>query len=101
MREINVLPEFNRGVISIKDIPVFQHDTSLQDQLGKSISEGEAIRLFEAMLYIRVFEEMIIRLKSGKFVPQEGFNLLVPHIFQSARRPLPQVQWPPSIPMIT
>jgi 2-oxoisovalerate dehydrogenase E1 component len=76
MREINVLPKFNRGVISIKDIPVFQHDTSLQDQLGKSISKGEAIRLFEAMLYIRVFEEMIIRLKSGKFVPQEGFNFI-------------------------
>ena len=76
MREINVLPEFNSGTISFQDIPIFQYDTSLKGQLNKTIPEKEAVRLLETMLYIRVFEEMIIRLKSGKFVPAPGFKFI-------------------------
>ncbi len=76
MKEINVLPDFKTGIIRFADIPVFQADSSLKGQLGKTISEKEAVQLFEAMLYIRVFEEMIIRLKSGKFVPYEGFKFI-------------------------
>ena len=76
MKEINVLPDFKTDKIKFADIPVFQADSSLKGQLGKTISEKETIQLFETMLYIRVFEEMIIRLKSGKFVPYEGFKFI-------------------------
>lgn len=76
MREINVLPRFNRGTIQVADIPIFQHETSLKKILGEKVSETQAVQLFEAMLYIRVFEEMIIKLKSGKFVPKEGFTFI-------------------------
>jgi len=76
MKEITVLPEFSKGTIKIEDIPVFQAETSLKHQLNKNITEKEAVQLLEAMLYVRVFEEMIIKLKSGKFAPYEGFNFV-------------------------
>jgi len=76
MREINVLPRFKSGFIKIADIPIFQRETSLKKILGETVSETQSMQLFEAMVYIRVFEEMIVRLKSGKFVPKEGFNFI-------------------------
>jgi 2-oxoisovalerate dehydrogenase E1 component len=76
MREINVLPQFNRGEIVLPRIPVFQQETSLKKTMGKTISAAEALELFECMLYIRSFEEMIIKLKGGKFVPYEGFDFI-------------------------
>lgn len=76
MREISVLPEFKRGEISFEEIPLFHHNTSLGEQLNKTVSKIEAVRLFESMLYIREFEEMIIKLKSRKFIPYEGFQFI-------------------------
>lgn len=76
MREINVLPQFNRGEIVLPHIPVFQQETSLKKTVGKTISAKEALELFECMLFIRSFEEMIVKLKGGKFVPYEGFDFI-------------------------
>ncbi|MGQ9616771.1 MAG: alpha-ketoacid dehydrogenase subunit alpha/beta [Spirochaetota bacterium] len=76
MRELDVLPDFKRGYLSFPDIPLFQASTSLKDYLGGEISEREAVNLLEAMLYVRTFEEMIIRLKNGKFVPYDGFTFI-------------------------
>ena len=76
MREISVLPEFTRGEISFENIPLFHYGTTLGEQLNKIVSEIEAFRLLESMLYIREFEEMIIKLKGRKFVPYEGFQFI-------------------------
>ncbi len=76
MKEKEVLPNFNRGEIEFKNIPLFQKSGDLASHLEKGLKEEDAIRLFETMLYIRYFEEMIIRLKSGKFVPYEGFKFI-------------------------
>jgi len=76
MKEIEVLPWFEKGYIHFKVIPLFQENVSLKDQLGKSISKMEAIQLFEAMLYIRAFEEMVVKLKMGKFIPYESFKFI-------------------------
>lgn len=76
MREISVLPEFTRGEISFENIPLFHYGTTLGEQLNKTVSEIEAFRLLESMLYIREFEEMIIKLKGRKFVPYEGFQFI-------------------------
>jgi len=76
MKEVNVLPEFNKGKISFEEIPLFHSNTSLKQELGKSITPDEAVMLFQAMLYVRVFEEMIIKLKSGKFIPYDGFSFI-------------------------
>ncbi|HUT66113.1 MAG TPA: dehydrogenase E1 component subunit alpha/beta [Spirochaetota bacterium] len=76
MKEIVVLPNFTQGNISFKDIPLFQYNTTLKNSLKAGMSEKKAIRLFEAMLYVRMFEEMIIRLKSGRFVPYDGFKFI-------------------------
>ncbi|MCK5570146.1 MAG: thiamine pyrophosphate-dependent dehydrogenase E1 component subunit alpha, partial [Spirochaetes bacterium] len=74
--EISVLPEFTRGEISFENIPLFHYGTTLGEQLNKTVSEIEAFRLLESMLYIREFEEMIIKLKGRKFVPYEGFQFI-------------------------
>ncbi len=76
MREITVLPEFKKGEIAFKGIPLFQHNTTLKKELDRTVSEKEAVRLFESMLYIREFEEMIIKLKSKKFTPFDGFQFI-------------------------
>ncbi|MCK4803448.1 MAG: dehydrogenase E1 component subunit alpha/beta [Spirochaetes bacterium] len=76
MREISILPEFTRGEISFENIPLFHYGTTLGEQLNKTVSEIEAVRLLESMLYIREFEEMIIKLKGRKFVPYEGFQFI-------------------------
>lgn len=76
MREISVLPDFTRGEICFENIPLFHYITTLGEQLNKTVSEIEAVRLLESMLYIREFEEMIIKLKGRKFVPYEGFQFI-------------------------
>jgi len=76
MREIDILPDFQKGNISFPDIPLFQDSGSLADHLNKDITSKEAVRLFKTMLFIRAFEEMIIKLKSGKVVPYEGFTFI-------------------------
>jgi len=76
MREIDVLPDFSSAGISFPDIPTFQESTALKDHLNRDISSQQAIRLLETMLYIRTFEEMIMKLKTGKVVPYEGFSFI-------------------------
>ena len=76
MKEIDVLPNFSKGKIAFKDIPLFQYNTSLKKKLETGMSGQSAVRLFEAMLYVRKFEEMIVRLKGGRFTPYEGFKFI-------------------------
>ena len=76
MREITVLPDFERGSISCPAIPIFRERTDIEAHLNRDVSPEEAVRLLETMLYIRVFEEMIIKLKGGKFVPHKGFQFI-------------------------
>ena len=76
MKEITVLPEFVKGKISFPDIPTFIEDVSLKGHLGCDLESAQAIRLLEAMLYIRSFEEMIVKLKNRKVVPYEGFSFI-------------------------
>ncbi len=76
MREIDVLPDFTKEKITFPDIPVFQQSPKLRDHLNKDITSDEAVRLLQTMLYIRAFEEMIIKLKSGKVSPYEGFSFI-------------------------
>jgi 2-oxoisovalerate dehydrogenase E1 component len=76
MREIDVLPDFTNEKITFPDIPVFQQNPRLKDHLNRDITSDEAVRLLQTMLYIRAFEEMIIKLKSGKVTPYEGFSFI-------------------------
>jgi len=76
MKDINVLPEFKKGSVSIPDIPVFTEEVSLAHHLDRTVTNEEAIGLLKAMLYIRSFEEMIVKLKSGSFVPRDGFKFI-------------------------
>jgi 2-oxoisovalerate dehydrogenase E1 component len=76
MKEIDVLPKFTRGKIKFQDIPLFHYNTTLKKKLEEGFTESDALKLLEAMLYVRKFEEMIVRLKSRKYVPYDGFKFI-------------------------
>ena len=76
MKEKEILPKFNRDEIVYKNIPLFHKNEELAIHLKKGFSKKDAVRLFETMLYIRFFEEMVINLKSGKFLPYDGFKFI-------------------------
>ena len=76
MKEISVLPVFEKGKLSFSDIPLFEYSMPLSQRLAEGMSGDLAVRLLEAMLYVRKFEEIIIRMKSGTFTPHEGFKFV-------------------------
>ena len=75
-RDINVLPEFERGELTFAPIPVFQYDKNLRDELDGGLGRPDALKILEYMLTIRNFEEMIIRLKNGKFEPLASYRFI-------------------------
>ena len=61
-------PDFKKQVIKLKDIPAYQYDAVLKDELkNKKISKAELEELYESMLVIREFEEMILKLRTGAY----------------------------------
>jgi 2-oxoisovalerate dehydrogenase E1 component len=73
---MDILPDFTPGQIQIDPIPLFAWDGSLQRALNEGLAPEDALRMFEVMLYIRSFEEMVVQLKSGKFAPMPGYKFI-------------------------
>jgi 2-oxoisovalerate dehydrogenase E1 component len=68
-------PDFTPFVIECGKIPAFQYGGNLKQELaGKTITREAAIQLFEDMLIIREFEEMIVKLRSGAYDPLPNYN---------------------------
>ena len=68
-------PEFKKQVIKLKDIPAYQYDATLKDELkNKKITKAELEELYESMLVIREFEEMILKLRTGAYEVIKDFN---------------------------
>ncbi|PIY39274.1 MAG: hypothetical protein COZ05_19515, partial [Armatimonadetes bacterium CG_4_10_14_3_um_filter_59_10] len=75
MKEIDVPPKLNPEVLSFGEIPKCAYNRTLRQEIEQGRLDAEAaIALLEVMHYIRAFETMIFELKSGKFVPVEGFE---------------------------
>ncbi len=77
VREISVMPEFEPDELAFPNIPVFQYDGSLEDELeAGTLSPGDALDLLEWMMSIRAFEEMILALRMQSFGPlrEMGFQ---------------------------
>jgi len=74
VKEIDVLPDFLPGVIELGQIPKFQYQRSLPDELGRRLDRDRAVGLLEWMLGVRAFEQMVIALKDGTVKPSEGFS---------------------------
>ncbi|MHB9071634.1 MAG: alpha-ketoacid dehydrogenase subunit alpha/beta [Sedimentisphaerales bacterium] len=69
-------PDFTKGELSFGTVKKFQYDKKLKDELQTGLTKQQTLRLYQAMLYNRDFEEMIVSLQSGQFVPYEGYKFI-------------------------
>jgi len=76
VKELDILPESKPGFLELGRIPLYQYQRSLQEELDDGLTPEAAIRLYERMLIVRSFEQMIVDMKDGKFKPHEGFAFI-------------------------
>jgi len=74
VKQIEVLPKFEPGVLTFGEMPKFQYRRRISDELGDRLTAEDAVLMLDMMLLIRSFEEMIISLKDGSYKPTEGFQ---------------------------
>ncbi|MFP4176199.1 MAG: pyruvate dehydrogenase complex E1 component subunit beta [Candidatus Brocadiia bacterium] len=75
VREISVHPEFEPKTLEFPDIPAFQYDGSLDEEIEQGhITEERCLDLLEWMLSIRAFEQMILALRHQQFAPLRKMN---------------------------
>jgi 2-oxoisovalerate dehydrogenase E1 component len=75
-KNYDVLPEFDRGQLTFDPIPTFSYQGDLATELQAGLAPHDAWGLLDSMLYVRLFEEMIIRLKDGKFDQLPGLKFI-------------------------
>ncbi len=75
-RDINVLPQFEPGQITFPPIPMFSYSGDISSEMAAGMTRQEAISLLDHMLEIRNFEEMIVKLKNGKFEALEQYKFV-------------------------
>jgi 2-oxoisovalerate dehydrogenase E1 component len=75
-KDINVLPDFTPGEITFPSIPVFSYKGNIKSEMQAGLSRADAINLLDHMLHIRNFEEMIVKLKAGKFEPLASYKFI-------------------------
>ena len=73
VRKIDVFPEFERGSVGFPEIPLFQYENTLADELESGdMTPDDALELLEWMMSIRAFEQMILALRMQAFEPLKG-----------------------------
>ena len=71
----NLKPQFEPHTIQCGRIPAYQYKGDLASELkAKTLTREQAVDLFEDMLVIREFEEMIVKLRSGAYEACAQFN---------------------------
>ncbi len=61
-------PEFKKETVKLQNIPAYQYQTTPAEALKqKKISKPELLELYESMLVIREFEEMILKCRTGAY----------------------------------
>ena len=70
----DVMPDFSEGELTFGSVKTFQYGKTLKDELSGSLTKERALWMYRTMLYNRIFEEMIIELQCGQFVPFEGYT---------------------------
>ncbi len=74
VKELEVCPVFLPGVIELGNVPTFQYQRALKDEIGGRLSTAQAAAMLEWMLTVRGFEQMVVGLKEGTVKPYEGFS---------------------------
>jgi len=61
-------PDFKKRTVKVNNIPAYDYNKSLKDELkGKNLCKEDIFELYESMLVIREFEEMILKLRTGAY----------------------------------
>jgi 2-oxoisovalerate dehydrogenase E1 component len=61
-------PDFKARTVKIDDIPAYAYNKSLKDEVKSgNVTKEEIVELYESMLVIREFEEMILKLRTGAY----------------------------------
>ena len=74
MKSIIAKPDFKHRKLSFGQVECFSYHKTLKDELAAGMSKDDAILMYRMMLYIRAFETMIVKLRSGELVPFEGYK---------------------------
>ena len=74
MKNIVNGPDFSKRMLSFGQVPCYQYDRSLKDELGNNMTSDDAFFLYRQMQYVRAFESVIIKLRNGELVPFEGYK---------------------------
>jgi 2-oxoisovalerate dehydrogenase E1 component len=68
-------PDFKPRTIDCGKIPAYQYKGSLKTELAaKHLAKQQAVDLYEDMLTVREFEEMIVKLRSGAYESCKGYD---------------------------
>ncbi len=61
-------PDFQARTVTLPALPAYRYDRAIAAEYkAKKISKDEALELYESMLVIREFEEMILKLRTGAY----------------------------------
>ena len=61
-------PDFKARTVKLQDIPAYQYNKSLKEEVkSKNVTKEEVLELFESMLVVREFEEMILKCRTGAY----------------------------------
>jgi 2-oxoisovalerate dehydrogenase E1 component len=61
-------PDFKSREIKLKSIRAYAYDKSVKDEISSGgLSKADALEMYESMLLIREFEEMILKLRTGAY----------------------------------
>ena len=73
--KLKTLPDFKPRKLRFKTIPVYQYDQDLKAELEAGTIDADMAKfLYEQMLAVRAFEEMILALRSQAYQPLAGFD---------------------------
>lgn len=75
VREIIARPDFTPGEIKFNPIPLFQYKGTISQEIETNrLTKEKCLLLLEEMMSIRIFEEMIQRLRLGAYDALKGFD---------------------------
>ena len=61
-------PCFKKATIKLNSIPAYQYDSNVAAEYkAKKITKAEVLEIYESMLTIREFEEMILKCRTGAY----------------------------------
>lgn len=79
VKEIQIRPDIITNKINPPQIPLFQYEKKLQQEItNEKLKQKQCLEFIELMLTIRVFEEMIVEIINGIYAPLPKYKYIGP-----------------------